>query len=497
MHQGLRPKKYLALMVMDLLVMSMVVFLLVPMEWSLSVAYLTQKIVLQRFFVLAFFLGASCLLFHLFGAYRPSYVYRLTRLAALSSIGIGALCTAMLWFCLQFPMRLYLRPPIAFFFFSFVSFYILFSRKLSLASETQPQGMMRILFAGTDAPVLEVVHFLQNQREKKYEIMGMLSDLPVPPACPVRTADSSGRQTGQSLGIDTVSNLSACEHAQADVPVFHFKDNIDALIKNADIFVFSLNFPSTETLIKKIQSLRFDMEDRFALYNLPTFYKIIAEKIPVFTGNEPWLSVLKELITTEKEVELALKRIMDILLASMGILILFPLLLFVALLIKLTSKGPIFFRQERIGLNGEPFEMLKFRTMVAGAEVMKGLDAVTLADDERITRFGRWLRVSHMDELPQLVNVCKGEMSLIGPRPLNKHLEEKFMNDIPGYTLRYLMKPGLSGWAQVNHYDSRSYEGQLQRFQYDLYYIRHFSLFIDVVIYLRTIKVLLLARGVR
>ena len=152
----------------------------------------------------------------------------------------------------------------------------------------------------------------------------------------------------------------------------------------------------------------------------------------------------------------------------------------IAVLVRLTSRGPALFRQERMGLDGRTFQMLKFRTMRQGTES----DALTGADDPRRTAVGRFLRRSSLDELPQLINVFKGEMSLVGPRPEQPVLIEEFKKQIPRYHLRHLVKSGITGWAQVN--GLRGQTSIQKRIEFDLYYIENWSLLLDLKILLRT-----------
>jgi lipopolysaccharide/colanic/teichoic acid biosynthesis glycosyltransferase len=191
------------------------------------------------------------------------------------------------------------------------------------------------------------------------------------------------------------------------------------------------------------------------------------------------------------------KRVFDLLLAGILSLVFLLPALAIALIIRLTSKGPVLFRQEKVGFRGRPLQLLKFRSMVAGAEVMNGPHAVTVKNDSRITPFGKILRLTHMDELPQLLMILQGEMSFIGSRPLNKHLEERLGREIPHHSLRYLTLPGLTGWAQIGHPDSRSPDGQKKRLQLDLFYIRHRCLLMDAFILLKSAKIFLSGFGAR
>ena len=177
------------------------------------------------------------------------------------------------------------------------------------------------------------------------------------------------------------------------------------------------------------------------------------------------------------------KRIMDTLLAFLALVILSPIFLILIMLIKLDSKGPILFRQKRIGKNKKHFNILKFRTM--RIDTPKDVPTHQLENpDEWITKMGRFLRKTSLDELPQLFNVLKGDMSLIGPRPERPELVDKFIHEIPGYQLRHKVKAGITGWAQVNGY--RGDTSLTGRIQYDLDYIKNWSFLFDIKIFIFT-----------
>lgn len=188
-----------------------------------------------------------------------------------------------------------------------------------------------------------------------------------------------------------------------------------------------------------------------------------------------------------------LKRAVDIGVASFVLLVTGPLLILVALLVRLSSPGPVFYLQERIGLRGRSFRLLKFRTMIDDAEKETG-PVLAQANDPRITRLGRMLRATRLDEFPQLLNVLKGEMSLVGPRPERPVFVDEYTRANPAYHYRHLVKPGLTGVAQVYGRYTTSPEDKLR---YDLYYIRNYSLLLDLKILLRTVPVALTPSAAR
>ena len=192
-------------------------------------------------------------------------------------------------------------------------------------------------------------------------------------------------------------------------------------------------------------------------------------------------------------VQAQLKRLADLLVAVTLIMITTPFVALAALFIWLEDRGPVFYSQQRSGWLGRPFTVLKLRTMRVQ---LKGEHSLwTQPSDDRITAVGRWLRRLRLDELPQLISVLTGEMSLIGPRPERPELEHDLERHIPHYRKRHWMRPGLSGWAQVCAPYASSIEDSDLKLSYDLYYLRHFSTWLDLVILLRTIKTVLKAGG--
>jgi sugar transferase (PEP-CTERM system associated) len=188
------------------------------------------------------------------------------------------------------------------------------------------------------------------------------------------------------------------------------------------------------------------------------------------------------------------KRLFGILLSAVGLILFMPVMVLVALLIKLDSQGPVLFRQRRVGENGKVFDLLKFRSMRVDAEADTGPVWAT-KDDYRITRVGKIIRKARFDELPQFINVLKGDMSFVGPRPERPHFVEQLIDKIPYYGQRHTVKPGITGWAQVKYHYGSSIDDTLEKLQYDLYYIKHMSMSLDLLIIFHTIKIVLLRRG--
>ncbi|HNU10180.1 MAG TPA: TIGR03013 family PEP-CTERM/XrtA system glycosyltransferase [Rubrivivax sp.] len=192
----------------------------------------------------------------------------------------------------------------------------------------------------------------------------------------------------------------------------------------------------------------------------------------------------------------AIKRVFDLLCATLLILVSLPVMALTALLIKLESRGPVLYRQERVGRNGRSFQVAKFRSMRTDAE-KDGKPVWAKANDDRVTRVGAVIRKLRIDELPQLFNVLKGEMSLVGPRPERPFFVEQLTAQIPYFAARHSVKPGVTGWAQVRYPYGATIEDSQEKLQYDLYYVKNHSLFFDIIILFETVFVVLTARGAR
>ena len=227
------------------------------------------------------------------------------------------------------------------------------------------------------------------------------------------------------------------------------------------------------------------------VYTMHSFHETFWHKMPPDLLSRSWpLDSGFQLV--QHSAFASLKRVFDLALASLTLLVMSPVMALVALIIKLEGRGPIFFNQTRVGQHGCLFTLHKFRTMEVGSE-FKGL--YTVEGDPRVTTLGHWLRLTRLDELPQLWNVLRGEMSLIGPRAEWIKCVERYEKAIPYYHFRHLVRPGITGWAQVNYPYGASIEDTVEKLMYDLYYIRHFSLALDATVILKTLHVMLFGKG--
>ncbi|NEU76492.1 sugar transferase [Hassallia byssoidea VB512170] len=229
------------------------------------------------------------------------------------------------------------------------------------------------------------------------------------------------------------------------------------------------------------------------VYRLPDFYESIWYKIPSSLLQDKWLAFSAGFNLMPGYFSMKLKRVADLILTSILLIFVSPVMLLAALAIKLDSPGPVFYSQFRSGLYGKPFKVYKFRSMYQDAE-KRGAQWASQRDP-RITKVGYWLRVMRIDELPQIWNVLCGEMTLIGPRPERPEFDVKLKEAIPYYEVRYLVKPGITGWAQVMYPYGASVEDAYEKLAYDLYYIKNYSLWLDMAIAFKTIRVVLLGKG--
>jgi sugar transferase (PEP-CTERM system associated) len=269
-------------------------------------------------------------------------------------------------------------------------------------------------------------------------------------------------------------------------------DDIPAIVrdKKVDRVVVSLadargRLPMDKLLEMKLDGVSFD--------HLASIYEHYTGKIAIENLRPSWLIFSAGFRKNTRLV--AAKRTVDVIVASIGLLLAAPIIAIVAGLIKLTSPGPVFYSQVRVGQNGRVFSIRKLRSMRPDAEKHTGAVWSRGPADSRITPVGHFLRKSRLDEVPQLWNVLIGDMSMVGPRPERPEFVENLTRDIPYYGQRHVVKPGLTGWAQVCYSYGASVEDALQKLQYDLFYIKNLSMALDMFIIFKTVKTVVLRKG--
>lgn len=222
------------------------------------------------------------------------------------------------------------------------------------------------------------------------------------------------------------------------------------------------------------------------------FYESLTGKIPVSTIDQAWF--LENLVEINKQTFEKFKRGLDIIFSLLFFIPFFLIYPFVALAIKMSSPGPVFYKQKRLGKNGKVFDLVKFRSMIDNSEPEGGGWTKPGEKDSRVTLVGNVLRKTRIDELPQIWNVLRGDLSFIGPRPERPEFVKELVKEVPYYSTRHIVKPGLTGWGQINFADA-SAKDALEKLQYDLYYIKNRSLILDLVIALKTIMLVLQSSG--
>lgn len=238
------------------------------------------------------------------------------------------------------------------------------------------------------------------------------------------------------------------------------------------------------------------MNARFSGHNiidLCDFYEVYWKKVPVYFLRPHWFVRIDGFVIFTHPISLRIKRLVDLFLAVLLLLLAWPVMLVTAMVVILESPGGALYRQIRTGKDGHEFTIYKFRSMRIDAE-KEGAQWATV-NDARVTRVGNFIRLTRLDELPQLVNVLKGEMSFVGPRPERPHFNRMLEKEIPFYDLRHMVCPGLTGWAQVLYPYGSSVEDAKEKLQFELYYIKNHSLWLDIVIVFKTIAVVVLGRG--
>ena len=299
----------------------------------------------------------------------------------------------------------------------------------------------------------------------------------------------------KQLGLDPVGFIAVDKSnlgkEYKGIPVIGAIDEIPKIVKEKNIkeTIIALLENDEETIMNIIA--KFDSLG-VSIKIVPDLYQIVTGQVRKSSVYEvPLMEINPQLMT---EWERKLKRLMDIVVSLIILILSLPITIITAIFIKLESPGPVIFKQERVGLNGKIFKIYKFRSMINDAEKKTG-PVWAGKNDPRITKVGKFIRKVRIDEIPQMVNVLKGEMSLVGPRPERPYFVEKFAKEIPFYKRRLLVKPGITGWAQVKHKYDESIEDVKTKLKYDLFYIENMSIRMDLKILFRTVFTVLLGKG--
>ncbi|MCZ7610585.1 MAG: sugar transferase [Ignavibacterium sp.] len=301
--------------------------------------------------------------------------------------------------------------------------------------------------------------------------------------------------TAPALGIDIKAFVAVNnENIGKDYKGIKVENTIDQLIGiinqfNVKEIIIALEKEDHDVLVDVISKTE---GKNINLKIVPDLYEILSGQARTSQiYGMPLIDIMPELMP---EWEKKLKRVIDLIISLLILVLSAPITILTAIAIKIDSKGPVLFKQERLGQNGKPFNVLKFRSMIQDAEKYTG-PVWSQKDDPRVTRMGKFVRKVRIDEIPQMFNVLKGEMSLVGPRPERAYFVEKLSKEIPYYKRRLKVRPGITGWAQIKHKYDESIEDVKIKIKYDLFYIENMSLRMDFKILLRTVFVVLFGKG--
>jgi len=371
--------------------------------------------------------------------------------------------------CILLAVLYYLYPPLelgrGIFLIGilFVAMALLLWRRLFLLFNALPRFAERALILG-DGPLAQpLISELGSRSELGIRVIGQLRSI----------ENGNGSLGANSSGAQLEDLLHCVEPYHPDRIIVAMGDRRGKL--------------PVEALLQ-LKSRGLSIQDGTELY------EAISGKVPIEALSLAWL-----LFSPGFQVSRPLriyKRFVSLLVSIIVLLLCLPFIPLIALAIKLTSPGPILYRQKRVGRDGTVFDCYKFRTMRADAEADTG-PTWTGDNDPRITRVGRFLRISRLDEIPQLWNVLKGDMSFVGPRPERPEFVEWLNREVPHYHLRHTIRPGITGWAQVRYKYGNSVEDAKEKLRYDLFYIKNISQGLDLLIFLETIKIVLLGRGAK
>jgi len=302
-------------------------------------------------------------------------------------------------------------------------------------------------------------------------------------------------QKRPELGLDLVGwvDVSRNGSAMSGIPYMGELDQLSEVVRQYRVsrIILAMEDRRGKLPIDELLTLR---SEGAIVQDGTDLYETVTGKIPLHSLRSGWLLFSSSFHGSRKFF--LYKRCVSFVLASLSLIVAFPLLVVVAIAIKLDSKGPVIFRQQRVGKDGKIFNLYKFRTMIDRAD-KDGDHRPAQKDDDRFTRVGAWLRRTRIDELPQLYNILMGDMHYVGPRPFVPNQEEECVREIPFYRQRWEVKPGVTGWAQINRGYCATIEDNIDKAAYDLYYIKHMSIGLDLLILFQTVKTVLLGRGSR
>ncbi|HZM86279.1 MAG TPA: TIGR03013 family XrtA/PEP-CTERM system glycosyltransferase [Blastocatellia bacterium] len=401
--------------------------------------------------------------FYLFDLYdfreirKPGVLY----IRTLQALGLTAIVLSVIFYV--FPEMLFGRGVFSLSLMFMLSTMILW-RVFVIWLLGHPKLAERVLILGTDSNAVDLARETLDRPEQGYKIVGFVGDDP--------------RLVGQSLINPRVLGLT---------------DNLQEIVNRYHVtrIVLAINERRGRMPLDSLVEMK--LRDGLAIEESDSFYERLTGKISTGTLRPSWLIFSG---TSHRIVFYGqLRRLLDVSLSLVGLFLSLPIVVLTAIAIKLDSRGPILYQQTRVGRRNQNFTIMKFRSMRVDAEPEGPVWANE--DDLRITRVGRIIRKLRIDEIPQFINIIRGEMAFVGPRPERPEFVARLEREIPYYSQRHLVKPGLTGWAQVRYPYCASVEDAIQKLQYDLYYIKNQSLLLDVITLFETVRIVLFGRGAR
>lgn len=406
------------------------------------------------FFIISFYIG---------GLYESNRLQRIggTLTAAAVAVTLGAVSSLAAFYATSSEIVIGRGIFAGYAIFVFVA--VLAVRLFYMMASTRGFMQQRCLIIGTNGEAKKALDLVEGHPHAGIRVLGLIHCSP--------DKDKIGKFIG-------------------DYPILGSLDAVEKFVQLYDIERLIIAAPpdAEPGLLRRLRTFRYR---GLALVDFVSLYEELAQEIPLDHINDEWL-LLASMNNSRIHIR-RLKRLTDLFVALVGITLTWPVMLLAAVAIRLTSKGPALFEQERLGRDSMPFRLLKFRTMRQDAESQTGPIWAT-DDDPRITWIGKWFRKFRIDELPQLFNVLRGEMSLVGPRPEREVFIQKLSEKIPFYAERLLVPPGITGWAQVMAPYAASIEDSRRKLQFDLYYIKHMSFFLDLMIFAKTAKTIFFGR---
>jgi len=348
-----------------------------------------------------------------------------------------------------------------------------------------PRFQRKVIILGAGWAGQTIAQAILEKAVNQYLVVGFIDDDPSLQNTVISVFPSEYPQPGE--------DPDAAGKPLGKIPVLGTSSDLPRIVAERNIpeVVMAITHDMSGDSFKSLMDLK---EQSVEITLMTVLYEHLTGRVPVEHIGDNWfVSLPMDLAETSVFYAVA-SRSFDILSASLGLLLLIPFFPFIALILYLDSPGPIFYQQERVGKGGKKFNLYKLRTMIPDAET-EGRAQRAQQDDPRITRVGRWLRKFRLDEMPQLINILKGDMSAVGPRPERpSHLLE-LDEKVPFHRLRNAVKPGMAGWAVVNYGYIDDLESAKIRLQYDLYYVKHQSLILDIIILFRTFGQVFLLKG--